>query len=315
MIFSSPKKHTLKQFQYLQSIDWASVEDPAVLLFLAEQCVQHGLRSAFGMLDHLESGMSLSGSAETRVSSLRRQLNAVDECCNPEVYFSDESLLAQIYSPSGYSYIETPGSKSLCVVFCTSFNNFYFSNLVLSLLLKRLGVSVLILKDDSPFHFLRGVQGVADDFASLAGFVREFSDQNGYHNLFLVGFSSGGYPALLCSTLIDFSALMVFSPRTDFSGAATADLVPELTTLVRHHLDVELRPFLPPLLAAANCQSTRRICYGGRSEFDVAQAGLLAGLPSFEFSRLEGSGHNTVANLMGGRRLLPCLQGLFSLVG
>ncbi len=257
--------------------------------------------------------MTLSASAERRVNSLRCQLSVVYECCNPEVCFLDESLLANIYSSFGYSYIEAPGSKNLCVIFCTAFNNFYFSNLVLTLLLQRLGVSVLILKDDSPFHCLHGIQGVADDFASLAGFVREFSDQNGYRNLFLVGFSSGGYPALLCSTLIDFSALMVFSPRTDFSGAVTADLVPELTTLVRHHLGVESRPFLPPLLAAANCQSTRRVCYGGRSGFDVAQAGLLAGLPSFEFSRLDGSGHNTVANLMGSRRLLPCFQGLFSL--
>jgi hypothetical protein len=310
--FRSPRKHTVDHLDSLPRLNLDNTDDVSVLLGVAELTVQHGLPVARTILRKIQRQAGLTPSAQRFLISLTLQLNAVDQLCSPLPYLEDRELLESVYDPDGYILVEKQGSRRLLVVFATVFNNFYFSNLVLLELLQRFNSSILLLKDDSPMSCLFGVKGMGDSFDSVADSIADLVERRSYSEVFITGYSSGGFPALLLSCMIPFKRLLVFSPKTDFSGTVQSELVPELNRLIFQNIPREQLPQLRQRLENSRYSGSRTVVYGLRSEFDREHAAHIANTPGLTLCAMPNAGHNTVAQLMASGSLIPCFGSLFT---
>jgi hypothetical protein len=117
---------------------------------------------------------------------------------------------------------------------------------------------------------------------------------------------------MLLSCMIPFTRLLVFSPKTDFSGVVQADLVPELNRLIFQNVPREQLPPLRQRLEASQYAAARTVVYGLRSAFDRDHAAHIGHIPGVELRAMPDAGHNTVAQLMARGDLIPCFESLIT---
>jgi acetyl esterase/lipase len=110
-----------------------------------------------------------------------------------------------------------------------------------------------------------------------------------------MGFSSGGYAALLAAATLRAQGVLGFSISTDFSRDAT---LPD--SLAAARASVPDGPFLDlkPLLVSARSPRLGVLYYGEESLGDATHARRLADLPNFVVKEVRGARHNTVMTLL-----------------
>lgn len=202
------------------------------------------------------------------------------------------------------------GSDRLLVVFTTMFNNFFYSNAVLAALLSRLDCHLLFLRDTSKFHYLRGAAGIADRFPAIGQYIVNVARSEGAGKVYLTGFSSGGYAALLTSLRIPCDGFLGFSHETDLSPEATLKPPQFFTPDVAEQVEPDWQVDLRLLLKQADPGVPRMLYFGETSGQDSDHARHLEGLATIRLCGLGGTGHNTPGELFARNALLPAFAAL-----
>jgi predicted dienelactone hydrolase len=115
-----------------------------------------------------------------------------------------------------------------------------------------------------------------------------------------MGFSSGGYAALLAAAKVRAVGYLGFSVSTDFGldAASPADSLAAARNSVPDDLFADLRTML-----GASASPERGILYYGEESIgDAAQARRMADLPNFVVEEVPGARHNTVMALLAEGR-------------
>ena len=190
------------------------------------------------------------------------------------------------------------GARTLLVVFGTMNNDFWVSLPVLHCLLPTERTSVLYLKDPREMMYLRGLETYGATFESLCAGVRKVADDLSISDIRITGFSSGGYAGLLLASIIEASAFLGFSIRTDLSETSP---LPMDRYVVREDLRrtaSELLLDLKPVLRKKAAPKVGVLYYGKMTELDATHAKHLADLPNFIVKEVPETLHNTVMSLL-----------------
>lgn len=252
------------------------------------------------------------------VDRLDRRLAAIRSLPDLAPIMADPIRLATFYKHDGFQLFPFPSSRKLVVAFTTVYNNFGVSNAVLYALLRRFGVSILILKDPTVFAYGCGVRGLGEDPEQLADAVSRLARDIGSPEIYVTGFSSGGYPSLLFSSLVECKGYLGFSVRT--GSGYYGDPLPRWGVFneaqdywIRRNVARRFHVNLRGLFEGRRDECNRVLVVGDGNDRDMAHARDVAHCPGFELSVLESCGHDTVSaaierGLMDGllARLLRC---------
>lgn len=276
-------------------------------LSLADELVGHAHRHAWRAIDPLER----AGHADVRAHARRLQacLHALRQEVQPES--CDRRLVEQAYGRNGWLLLSPPQpSTRMLVVFTTMFNNFYVSNLVLLTLLQRLGCHLLLLKDATLANYLAGVAGLAADLPGIAAAVRSTATRLGARQIFVCGFSSGGYAALYTALQIHAQGYLGLSHAIDLRPDSSLPAPLFFTPAVRSRLDPAAQVDLRTLLRAADPHVPRWLMYGEHSLRDRPHALHVSDLPTIEVLSVPDAGHNVVQALLASGRFIEAFVRL-----
>ncbi len=294
-----PVQHTMESLDKIATMAKLDELSPRQGVFLAEEMVAHGHSGPMRLISQLLQHPS---------RDFRDYAVVLEKCFeNVRKHYRledvDRTRIVRAYRKSGYLLFEAPGSHKLLVIFATIFNNYYVSHLALHALLKDIGCHLLILKDSTHANFQRGVADFAVDPASIADKIQAIARQLGAEKIYLSGFSSSGYPALMTSLMFPCDGFLGFSHATDLSPTSSLPHYWFFSEAVRAQLDPRWLVDLRISLQDADPDVPRVICYGGNWAKDVAHAEHLAGLSTIRLERLDAVGHNTVQHLLAHGRL------------
>ena len=272
-------------------------------LSLATDLVQHGHCDAA-----IQIGMLRRESRRSEVQdycdllegawrNLRQHFQLENQTINrfTRFYHLNGGLLQRPLQPSG----------KLLVVFTTIYNNFWISSLALASLLEPAGVNVMILKDATHNHYHRGVDGFANDIPGITQSIQALAKNLNADSIFVSGFSSGGYAAMLVSLMLQCRGYLGFSHQVDLSEGSTLPSSLFLPDAVRAQLDQRWFLDLRTLLDRADPQISRTLIYGDRSPRDVAHAKHLEGNAAIQLVKATDIGHNTVLKLLRTGEFIP----------
>jgi hypothetical protein len=193
------------------------------------------------------------------------------------------------------TFVQAEGQDApTAIVFTTMFNNFYISNLVLAALLVQSGCSVLFLKDTSNFNFLKGISGLGGDWESSMRLLTSWvAGRAG--PLSVVGFSSGGYAALLAATILKPDRCVGFSVRTDLSTGSALPTPPLMSIKDREEIPLNLRQSLTPLISESEFPFS--LYAGNEDQVDIAHANAVSHLPNVSLRVFPNTAHISVRPL------------------
>lgn len=219
--------------------------------------------------------------------------------------------MSKLYETDGYFFSKgAQHPEKLLVIFTTMYNNFQISNVVLYALLKEFGVSVLMLKDCSYFNFLNGVTGLGTDINAVVNGISALASENNISELYLTGFSSGGYSSLYASLLLPCSGYLGFSVMTDLSKGSSLFPGKFFTDDVRKQIDERHLINLRVLADATNDRVSRELFFGADIESEGAHALNMAGLSNLKTTKVEDCRHQTVKTLIENGAFSDCLRDL-----
>lgn len=234
------------------------------------------------------------------VDRLDCRLTAIRSLPDLASIMADTIFLATFYRRDGFQFFPFPSSRKLVVAFTTVYNNFGVSNAVLYALLRQFGVSILILKDPSVFNYGRGVRGLGDNPEQLADAVSRIARDIGSSEIYVTGFSSGGYPSLLFSSLVECRGYLGFSIRT--GKGYNGDPLPRrrvYNDAQDYWIERNVAPrFLINLrgnFEGRPAECMRVLVVGERDDVDMAHARDMENCPGFELLVLQNCGHDTVS--------------------
>lgn len=191
---------------------------------------------------------------------------------------------------------KAPGSGKLLVVFNSMFGDFWLSNPVLHCLIRDNRTNILYLKDPSERIFAGGLKTYGANFDALIAGISATAKDLAVSDVRVMGFSAGGYAALLAAMKLRANAFLGFSVRTDLSPASRLPNSQFASLADRVADDVYLD--LEPLLRASGAPRRGILYYGENEHSDAAHAERLARLPHFVVRRLAATLHNTVLTLL-----------------
>lgn len=163
----------------------------------------------------------------------------------------------------------------------------------------------MILKDATHNHYHRGVDGFANDIPGITQSIQALAKNLNADSIFVSGFSSGGYAAMLVSLMLQCRGYLGFSHQVDLSEGSTLPSSLFLPDAVRAQLDQRWFLDLRTLLDRADPQISRTLIYGDRSPRDVAHAKHLEGNAAIQLVRATDIGHNTVLKLLRTGEFIP----------
>lgn len=311
MLFQDPRQHSIGQFNKIRA-DAKNIErlNTTELVYLLAQLATQGLPEFLPIHDYL-----WSRTQRADIKAFLRRCH--DEWCGIldlpgfAQMLADTPLLNVAYALNK-PYFEkgTQQPESLLVVFTTMFNNFYISNLALLALIRKIGVSVLVLKDPTVFNFLNGINGLGRDFQRSMARLVDFAKQNQVAKLVTLGYSSGGYAALLASVELKATGCLALAVHSDYSGASLLPqprfMSDEVRAQIPQHWLVNLRDYLS--LCNSGCE--RRLFFGEQSRKDSLHAQNLAGMKNVSVEKVENCGHAVVSPLFTSGRLEAELRAL-----
>ena len=180
------------------------------------------------------------------------------------------------------------------IVFTTKYNNFYISNLVLAAVLVQSGCSVLFLKDTSNFGFLKGISGFGGDWESSMRLLTSWvAGRAG--PLSVVGFSSGGYAALLAAIILKPDRCAGFSVRTDLSTGSALPGPLFISIKDREEIPLNLLQSLTPLISESEFPFS--LYAGNEDKVDIAHADAVSHLPNVSLRVFPNTAHISVRPL------------------
>jgi hypothetical protein len=223
----------------------------------------------------------------------------------------DRRQIVRAYRKDGYLLFESPQkSRKLLVIFTTIFNNFYISHLALRGLLEELGCHLLFLKETTLANFQRGVASFAVDLPDIAVQIQAMARRLGADQIYLSGYSSGGYAALQTSLRLPCQGYLGFSHATDLSPGSRLPYLAHYDEEVFAQLDPRWLVDLRLGLEDADPAIPRVLVYGDRGWKDVAHSRHLAGLQTIRLVRLAGANHDTIKYLLARGRLTEAFRRL-----
>jgi pimeloyl-ACP methyl ester carboxylesterase len=305
--FEHPQQHSVEAFDRCAMQARQSPLTPRDALVLAEFMLSHGHPDTLRVNAVLKQNphrdvVAVGVVIEKCFHNLRRQLRVEDV---------DRKQIVRAYRRDGYLLFESPQkSRKLVVVFTTIFNNFYISHLNLQAMLKDLGCHLLFLKETTLANYQRGVVSFASDFPDIAEQIRATARQLGAEQIYISGFSSGGYAALLTSLRLPCHGYLGFSHATDLSPRSSSPRPWYLTDEVYAQLDQRWLVDLRVALQDADPSVPRVLCYGDGTNKDSIHARHVAGLPSIRLVRLARATHNTIQYLLAKGRLTAAFSQL-----
>lgn len=278
-------------------------------LFLADLLVSHVHPAAPKFIEQLEQKARHSD-----VRNLALQCRAA--WTNLRKHFHFESLTTaekeRFYKRDGFMFFKREGTRKLLVVWTTIFNNFYLSNAAVAALFGKFDCSLLLLKDSSYFNYLKGVKGFASDLFGIGPTIEELARREGLEEIYMSGFSTSGYAALLTSLRIPCRGYLGFSQTVDLSPDSPRPPPYTFTPDVRARVDPATTFDLKPLLADADPAVPRTLFYGEMNRHDSVQAQHVEGMETVEVISIPKTKHNTVLPFAAGDRLLPLFAKLIS---
>jgi hypothetical protein len=201
---------------------------------------------------------------------------------------------ARFYARDGAMLLKKGTSGKLVVLWTTMFNNFYLSNAAMAAMLAGLDCSVLILKDSSPFNYLKGVQGFAPDLFAIGPAIEKLVAQHGFTRIYHASYSSSGYAALYTSLTSPSHGTLTFSPWVDMRVDSPLPPPFFFTEDVRAQVDPVCTFDLKPMLAKADPAIPRTLIYGELNGRDRANARYVEDLDTIDVIAVPGIGHNTI---------------------
>ena len=281
------------------------------LVELADDFVGHGHRDAPLAIERMRAA-----GGNSRLDGYGRYLEAawksLREDYQPENQPAEQ--LDAFYRLNGFVIVRAPvPSKKLLVLFATMFNSYGISTAAAVSIIAKTGVNILVLKDSTLNFFLKGVEGFAPDFAGIATGIQSVADKLGADSIYISGFSSGGYAALLTSLTLPCRGYLGFAHWTDMrsnSPLLESNSIFSVDRLATH--DPKLRVNLRPLLEKANPNVPRTLIYGGQRPNDVAHALNLEGLNTIKVICRPKASHNVIIPLVAKKELEPMFRQLVS---
>ena len=315
MRFHSRDQHSIEQRAFVERLSTRiDILPPSMALFVATQIVMHGSDHAEEIIQRLRSNLN-HPDAVVFLDELYRQLDFIKVLTFWSDVKNDQALVSKLYETDGFFFAK--GSKyphKLLVVFTTMFNNFRISNALLYAMIKELGVSTLILKDCTYFNFLNGVSGLGTDISSITQTISSLAREHQISEIFVTGFSSGGYASLYASFLLPCAGYLGLSVHTDMSRESTLFPGKYFRDEVRNKIDEKDLINLRVLAELTNDHVPRQIIFGEKSAVDSAHACNMAGLPNLKIAKLN-SGHQTVGALIEDRAFFDWFQRLLFQTG
>jgi len=305
--FEDSSQHTIENLDRLDVVAHQEASTPRDSLLLTLELLSHG---------HPETPRWIARVREHPHRDAAEFADAMQDCFDQlRARFRIEDVsrdeLVWAYRKDGHMLFESEKkSRKLLVAFMTIYNNFFISNLNFHAMLKGLGCHLLLLKESTLAHYQRGVPGFAPDYPSIADQIQAMADKLGADQIYLTGFSSGGYPALHMSLKLPCRGYLGFSHATDMSLDSPLQRPLFVTEEVYARLDQRWLLDLRIDLERADPAVPRMLLYGDRATRDTAHARHLAGLNTIRATPLAGVGHNTIQNLLYRRRLIPAFKQL-----
>lgn len=311
MRFEHRNQHGPESVARLENMLRQPNPDAKQFLYLADELVAHGHPDAMAAIGVLRSGSSHSGihahcdTLEAAWKSIRRHYTYEDR---------SEKFLDKFYARNGLTLINgKSSSKKLLVIFTTMYNNFWASSASLAWILKTTGCKILFLKDATRCNYHQGVAGFAADISGIAAAIATVAEQLGTDKIYVSGFSSGGYAALLTSLLLpSCHGYLGFSHLIDVSANSALPQSVTMPDALRARLKPEWFLDLRLKLEAADPAVPRSLIYGALAPRDAVHAEHLAGAEAIRLIRLPKARHNTPCTMLAEGQLGPAFNHLTS---
>ncbi|OOZ16035.1 hypothetical protein BOW35_01875 [Solemya velum gill symbiont] len=310
MRFQSQFQHSPSQHTLLRQLAGKRDRTRKESFFLISELATQGVPEFKTLYARLQQQYT-HPDAHAFLEKLRVQWEAIQEIETFQQCLDDAELMRELYQLDK-PYFET-GKKHqniALVIFTTMYNNFYFSNLVMLALLRQLGISLLFLKDTSYFNYLNGIPGFSEDFSTSSVSIAEFLRNKGIDDIFITGFSSGGFASLLMSNRIQCCGYLGYSIRSDISEQSKLPTGKYMTEEIKAQLDPDVCVDMVKILTEKDDGVQRKVIYGSESKTDEAHARHLASVPGMQISELKECKHTTPALLLENRRLLEEFKSL-----
>jgi hypothetical protein len=293
--FEHAQQHTLDGYDWLAGQARQQPMSSGAVLMLAEEMLSHGHPDTLRLTALLKQNPHRDAVAQGEMlencfHQLRQHLHVENV---------DRKQIVRAYRKDGYLLFESAQkSRKLLVIFTTIFNNFYISHLNLHALLKELGCHILFLKEATLANYQRGVASFASDFPDIAKQIGATARRLGAEQIYVSGFSSSGYAALLTSLQLRCDGYLGFSQNTDLSPASALARPWYLTDEVYAQLDPRWMLDLRIRLQDADPAVPRLLYFGEKTMKDMLHAQHLEGLPTVRLVALAGSTHNVIRFLL-----------------
>jgi hypothetical protein len=279
-------------------------------LFAATELVVHGSEQACDFIRYISRQVT-HPDVQQYLDRLSKQAKFIRGIAGLDEIRRNKALVSELYKLNGIFFARGERHhEKLLVVFTTVFNNFYVSNLVFYAMLRHFGVSILFLKDTSLHNYLNGIVGFGNDIVQVSQRIKSVVQREGISEVYITGFSSGGYASLFCSNMLPCCSYVGFSLRSDLSRSSLLHPGKFFTEEVRSCIDERWLKNLRDILLGAHRFPRRDIYFGSEYAVDVEHARNLEGIPGTTIICLPGCDHQTIAALMESDRLTSIFQSL-----
>ncbi len=305
--FEHALQHTIEGFDRLSVQAKQQPLPPRHVLVLAEALLSHG---------HPDTPRLIALLRQTPHRDIVKRSVLLEKCFDRlrarlHVEEVDRKQIVRAYRKDGYLLFESPQkSRKLLVIFTTLYNNFYISHLNLHAMLKDLGCHLLLLKDATLANYQRGVASFASDLPDIAVQIQAMARKLGADQIYLSGYSSGGYPALQTALRFPCQGFLGFSHVTDMRPDSPLPRPAHFTDEVFAQLDRRWLVDLRPALENADPAIPRVLVYGDKAWKDLAHGQHLAGLKTIRLVPLAGANHDVIQFLLGRGRLTEAFRRL-----
>lgn len=286
-------QHSLEQISFLEKFCTEKIANNTLTIQMAipilSELAQHG-SSVFSRLDdYLDSLSHNNGLTEYR-DTLRELHKTTHKIGTDALKSFDKDVVKRLYHPRVPVYYGNQNNnRRLAVVFTTSYNNFYVSNMILAKIIIDLGYSFLCLKDPTGLQYSRGICEISQDWLSSLEWIMSGIEEIKPSNVIFLGFSSSGYSTLLAAKTIKPDTTLGFSIcSTMVSGGAVMRsklITDELYDLIPSDLKLDLAS------REITFPTHIRLYYGDESLNDTRHSLRLAGKKNVKVSSINGEGH------------------------
>lgn len=204
--------------------------------------------------------------------------------------FKNDARL-KLYDRSAPVYYKGPkNSNPFLLIFTTSYNNFYISNLALAESLAQAGFSFLIVKDPSGMQYTQGIANISSSWVESINWLRKFIRKDtGKQNIVFSGFSSSGFSSILAALACNPDYTVCFSPKTTMkedkgtvpSKVMTRKMYDRIPSFLKCDLLEQVSLYSSPV----------SIFVGHDSSVDLRQAERLSEVPSVTVQKVANTGH------------------------